>query len=144
LEAKDESWARYFGLGRIETRPMELYDVRSLNNKLIGYSSYDPAKSRHPLVEVAVLDGREDRRWYLNRSEPVKRGLIKTIQVMTHLFAVEGERFVCWYVRIEDAEELARSNWLKCIGEDNLEEFIWNLRDKRHKEECERFGWKPC
>lgn len=137
LEEKDESWAKFFGLGQTVTLPMELYDVRDFSGKLIGYSNQDPAKAMRPVVELSVLEGRNDRQCWIDRSEQIKRGSIKTIQLRVREIAVECDRFVCWYVCVDDAEALAWSGWLKCIGEDRLSEFIWDLRKKR----CEHGYW---
>lgn len=132
LEAKDESWARYFGLGTIETRPMELYDVRDWNNKLIGYSGMNPANCRNGQMLVAVLED-ADAVWPSLSKRPERFGDVKSIQVYTRLLDVKRERFICWLVRIDDAESLARGGWLKCIGQDRLEEFCWDLRRQAYE-----------
>ena len=131
LESKDESWARYFGLGKIVTVPMELYDVRDFSGKLIGYSSQDPAKCQYPGIKIAVLEEKTVKQCWqeslATHSTPASRGVLKSIEVTTRVIGIDQERFVCWCVRIEDAEALARSNWFKCIGEDKLEKFCYKL-----------------
>jgi len=124
-------------------KPMELYDVRSLDGKLIGYSGHNPANHPHPSMLVHVLDKQVERECYQAAFEsnkaPVIRAVIKSIEVMTRFFSAGRERFVCWYARIEDAEALARSGWLKCVGEDRIDEFVWKLKKRRYEED--RLGW---
>lgn len=138
LEASDEPWARYFGLGKIVTKPMELYDVRDFSGKLIGYSSQDPAKCQYPGIKIAVLEEKTVRQCWQEaldtHSTPANRGVLRSVEVMTRVIGIDRESFVCWCVRIEDAEALARSYWLKCIGEDKLEKFIWDLRRLKNEE----------
>ena len=139
LEAKDESWARYFGLGSIETRQMELYDVRDWDNKLVGYSSYDPASCRQNRMLVAVLEDAEP--FWSYRSDKCERtGRVKSIEVAIRRVSVCHESFVCWFIRIQDAEALARGGWLKCIGEDRIDDFVWDLQRRAYVTErrCRR------
>ncbi len=136
LEAKDESWARYFGLGRIVTIPMELYDVRDWDKKLVGYSEMDPSKCWRDRMLVSVLEERVVGRCFqetlVSQSTPARRGSVKTIEVATRLHTIGMEYFVSWSVHIEDAEALARAGWLKCIGKDHFEEFCYKLQRRAY------------
>lgn len=134
LEAKDESWARYFGLGKIVTVPMELYDVRDWDNKLVGYSEMDPAKLGRNrdkwLVSVLEDDGLALRWPHEGYS---RNACVKTIEVATRLCRIQSDSFVHWSVKIQDAELLARAGWLKCIGQDRIEDFCWALRRRAYE-----------
>lgn len=131
LEAKDESWARFFGLGRITTAPFELYDVRDWDNKLVGYSDMDPSKWGRDRMLVPV--GRCFQEMLASHSTPARRGSVKNIEVATRLHTIGMEYFVFWSVRIEDAEALTRAGWLKCIGQDHLEEFCYGLQRRAYE-----------
>ena len=126
-EASDESWARYCGLGRVVKRLKKLYDVRDEKGDLVGYTSYNPSDTRGHRLEIPIAN-RAAVRFY--QTEPIQRDEIKTVEVELAYFRIDSETFCTWRCRLVDAEPLVRCGWIKCVGEDNKERFIDNIREK--------------
>ncbi len=129
-EPQDETWARYCGIGRVERRLDDLFDVRDQLGDLVGYTRWNPAEQyrRSLHVEIPVL---EDRRLpLLDVPADVQRTEIRTVRIQISTWGFEDDRFLCWRLHLKDAEVLVRSKWIECIGEDGIEEYCYTLRER--------------
>lgn len=139
-EASDEAWAKPLGLGKVETKPVDLYDVRDQRNKLIGYTSHNPAKYIEEGcmdINVRVADSPSMRRREIWGGEPIdflKMQPYQTIRLRIYRIDMYGHNYWTWVADICDAELLARAEWIKCIGEDHIHRFASELRFRAYEE----------
>lgn len=139
-EKSDERWARPLGIGTVERRLQDLYDVRDEQFGLLGYTYHNPVmESPRQLIELAFLEDCESL-WRADSHAPSK---VREIAVRTKVCGFRGERFVHWAVALEDAGFLIESGWICAFGCDNKYEWMHELKRRQHERDDIRRGVSP-
>lgn len=136
LEKSDEQWASALGLGHYEESPTGLFDVRTFDNTLAGYTYEDPSKCMREYFEIRIRS--EDDLFPLRRSDKSKL-TFTTLTITCQVMVVCGERFLCWICKPQDAVTLIRSNFITCVGMDRIKELEYKLYREQH-ENIYRYG----
>jgi hypothetical protein len=143
-EPRDEAWGRYAGVGRIESRLAELYDVRDENNELIGYTKKHPVEAMEfsrggqYLTQVAVSVPMPYLAHDFSKPSPYRR---IALDFRMHRFACDGDDYLSWFARLVDGELLVRSRFIECIGQDHINEFAFAIRRRYLDREYDRMGY---
>ncbi len=117
LQACDEPWARYFGLGSIARKHALLYDVRDEHSELLGYTRFDPEKCVHDL-RLAVAEQFDD----IWPDKPMPTSTIRTIAVRSAHFRFQGSIYRCWIASMKDIQDMQASGFLAVFDRDRLRE----------------------
>lgn len=127
-EAKDESWCRYFGIGKVEKRPAKLYDVRYRDMTLAGYLTCNPKAYDIRICVIPKLDLRP-MLGYLPAVKYEEIAIRKERLVLLDRFG--RSEFTVWTIDSrETAERLISGKRMIPPSEDNLRRFE---RDLRHR-----------
>jgi hypothetical protein len=159
-EQSDRDWVEFFGFAGGgtygEPKLVDLYDVRDLEENLVGYTDHNPADCRWGGMHVPVMTETPVSIWgpdlgFARREDQVIQEV--QVNIMSYAVTVRVDRdgqpirhcFDCWVINIMDAPKLAVCGWLKCLGEDNIHKFASDLHrqafdyQRRHPTLVDRF-----
>lgn len=124
-DSNDEAWMRPLGMGTITKTLCKLYDVRLPDGTLVGYTEYDPTNGNrsiqvnvttNPVPVTPSYRDMQDLRW-------------RAVTIDQSWLVVVGREFTCWRVNSsEDAADLILVKFIKVIGIDNLNRYVFELR----------------
>lgn len=132
-EKSDEEWCRFFGIGEVVQEPVQLFDVRDGNTELVGYTNRNPAIEieKYGKWKIALPIISRSRICMFGEGNPVDGwNGIREVFVYIRRFSYMRESFLAWQCCIHDAEALLRAGWIKCIGEDNIEQLAYEIRKR--------------
>lgn len=135
-ERRDESWMRPLGLGTIKKVLRPLYDVRLTDGSLVGYTDMLPGSAQRTLA-LPVLPENAATWRTTARATPLA---YQTVLVRCGRYVAAGEMFACWELEsASDASLLIRTNWITCLGVDDIARFIYDLERKQYQRRL-RYG----
>ena len=146
-EQSDEAFCVYAGIAKYSEQPVALWDVREQNGKLLGYTRHDPnvalCRSGSPYHSVRLMEPR--RGFSIDRPSMMDTNSVRTVELRTDTYNwsfaphMPTLTFICWFACLGDAEALARTGWLECIGEDCIDEFAYDLAREAYRKFDARF-----